>query len=799
MSLPENCIVRRTVHQIVDCEGNPYRAVATEPLWTLTRMFAQPTKGNAVKPYFNAKAYFAELINAFAAAKESIYIAGWQVNWDAQMAPGVRLYDCLLAAAQREVKIFVMPWDDAAPIQTYDTQTRSVVLGINRIVGQQRVFVTLAKPHPDQNTSFYSHHQKQVVIDQRIGFVGGLDLAYGRYDDDSFELRADADGRQGMNRYNGCVPQLGHLGEENLVNPDDKSARIAPHKYQTPYKEDAPTRISALTPSAAGVDASRQPRMPWQDMHLRIEGPAVSDLLRNFVLRWNTQKTRLRSGAPRLPFPPAPEAFPNMGTCDIQVLRSASLAMLKKEHLLLPNDDAPIEAQHDIYRTLCHLIEKAKHYVYIEQQFFVSDFGLEVKGENQQEPSITIQKNAGTGPKITRAFAGNSKAKIENVVSKRLIHRIGKAIMTKTLFHAYIVLPVHPEGGGLDNAAIVTQVHFTQQTIAFGTQSLFNGIKAYLKLGRLYEADLITQSVCASVMEKTVAQIQQFVEQVQFEKVPMGTDEECFEYVTLLNLRNWTKLDDRYVTEQIYVHSKLMIVDDRYALIGSANINDRSLLGGRDSELAVLVMDLEVVRKDFLGNGKPQPTRTFAHELRKGIWNKLLGISSGVRPADELKHAIDKPGHPDSWRAIQAVAKRNAEHYEAVFKYIPKSFYSFDGRVGYPASIRPVINTRLDQDTNRRLPIDLNKAKKNLMPFEPEFWKAPQYEVDALARLNQICGFITAYPIRWTEHEDNNMKFHHALMTQTTPVAPATSESLDTLQTEKQIADLSNNNPESRG
>lgn len=38
---------------------------------------------------------------------------------------------------------------------------------------------------------------------------------------------------------------------------------------------------------------------------------------------------------------------------------------------------------------------------------------------------------------------------------------------------------------------------------------------------------------------------------------------------------------------QIYVHSKLMIIDDRIALIGSANINDRSLLGSRDSEVCI--------------------------------------------------------------------------------------------------------------------------------------------------------------------------------------------------------------------
>lgn len=45
------------------------------------------------------------------------------------------------------------------------------------------------------------------------------------------------------------------------------------------------------------------------------------------------------------------------------------------------------------------------------------------------------------------------------------------------------------------------------------------------------------------------------------------------------------------LTEIIYIHSKLLIVDDRIALIGSANINDRSLLGSRDTELAVIIED----------------------------------------------------------------------------------------------------------------------------------------------------------------------------------------------------------------
>lgn len=44
-------------------------------------------------------------------------------------------------------------------------------------------------------------------------------------------------------------------------------------------------------------------------------------------------------------------------------------------------------------------------------------------------------------------------------------------------------------------------------------------------------------------------------------------------------------------TEQIYIHSKIMIIDDEVAIIGSANINDRSMLGDRDSEIGIIIRD----------------------------------------------------------------------------------------------------------------------------------------------------------------------------------------------------------------
>jgi hypothetical protein len=52
------------------------------------------------------------------------------------------------------------------------------------------------------------------------------------------------------------------------------------------------------------------------------------------------------------------------------------------------------------------------------------------------------------------------------------------------------------------------------------------------------------------------------------------------------------------------------------------------------------------------------------------------------------------------------------------------------------------------------------------MPFEADFWKSPPYNATQVKRLEDIRGFITTYPIHWTEGEYNNMGYHMALVTQ---------------------------------
>jgi len=73
------------------------------------------------------------------------------------------------------------------------------------------------------------------------------------------------------------------------------------------------------------------------------------------------------------------------------------------------------------------------------------------------------------------------------------------------------------------------------------------------------------------------------------------------------------------VTEIIYVHSKLMIIDDHMVICGSANINDRSLLGNRDSEFCIVINDTE--HEPGRLNGQSVIVGKFCSSWRKRIFS----------------------------------------------------------------------------------------------------------------------------------------------------------------------------------
>jgi phospholipase D1/2 len=85
----------------------------------------------------------------------------------------------------------------------------------------------------------------------------------------------------------------------------------------------------------------------------------------------------------------------------------------------------------------------------------------------------------------------------------------------------------------------------------------------------------------------------------------------------------------------IYVHSKLLIVDDEVAIVGSANINMRSMAGTRDSEIAAAVWQPEhVAMCDAAAGGGTSPRfaapRGVVHHFRMSLFAEHLGESDPI-------------------------------------------------------------------------------------------------------------------------------------------------------------------------
>lgn len=83
--------------------------------------------------------------------------------------------------------------------------------------------------------------------------------------------------------------------------------------------------------------------------------------------------------------------------------------------------------------------------------------------------------------------------------------------------------------------------------------------------------------------------------------------------------------------EQVYVHSKALIVDDCYASIGSANFNARSLTN--DTELQIGVVDEHLVETRMAGI--TEKVCRFAHDLRCALWAEHLEV-----PVDKIRDPI---------------------------------------------------------------------------------------------------------------------------------------------------------------
>jgi len=141
------------------------------------------------KVLIDGAAYFAVLRRVLEAARESIFVIGWDIDSRIPLYPAdgddalpLTLGEFLdaLAARRSELNVYVLTWDFAM-LYAFDREFLPIYsLGWRT---HQRLRFHMDDVHPPGA----SHHQKIVVADDEIAFVGGIDLTKGRWDTPAHE------------------------------------------------------------------------------------------------------------------------------------------------------------------------------------------------------------------------------------------------------------------------------------------------------------------------------------------------------------------------------------------------------------------------------------------------------------------------------------------------------------------------------------------------------------------------------------------------------------------------------------
>ena len=119
-------MAEKTIHQIVDSNGQCTAQARSAHDWFISNgpapelqgnsafgwgdVFSNALPGNKVEFFITGQRYFERVAADISAAKKSVFIAGWQVNYDVDMGGGRTLLHCLVDAIKGGANVYVMPW-----------------------------------------------------------------------------------------------------------------------------------------------------------------------------------------------------------------------------------------------------------------------------------------------------------------------------------------------------------------------------------------------------------------------------------------------------------------------------------------------------------------------------------------------------------------------------------------------------------------------------------------------------------------------------------------------------------------
>ncbi|KAL1569779.1 phospholipase D [Salvia divinorum] len=593
-----------------------------------------------------------DICYAVAEAHHLIYITGWSVFHKVKLireptkplprGGDLMLGDLLKYKSQEGVRVLLLVWDDKTShdkflinttgvMQTHDEETKkffkhsSVICVLSPRYGSSKLSYIKQKVVGN----VFTHHQKCVLADTQApgnnrkitAFIGGLDLCDGRYDTPDHRLFRDLD---------------------------------------TCYKDDfhQPT-------FPAGMQA---PRQPWHDLHCRIEGPAAYDVLINFAQRWR-KSTKWREFSllkkkvsnwnddamikiERISWILSPalsvskdgtyrysqEDDPKLYVSEeehpenwhVQIFRSIDSGSLRG----FPKFYDEAEAQNlvcsknlvidkSIQTAYIQAIRSAQHFIYIENQYFL--------GSSYAWPSY---KDAGA----------------DHLIPMELAMKITSKIRANERFSVYIIIPMWPEGNPKDN--VVQEILFWQgQTMQMMYQVIAKEIKS-MKL-KSHPLDYLN-FYCIGKRE----QITGPGAQVSGDAAKISEAQKFRRFM-------------------IYVHAKGMVVDDEYVIIGSANINQRSMAGTKDTEIAM---------------GGYQPHHTWGKKqkhphgqiygYRMSLWAEHLGM---------VENSYNTPQDVECVKRVNEIAEDNWKRYTCdEFKELQGHLLKYPVEVDADGNVNPL-------------------------------------------------------------------------------------------------------------
>ncbi|CAO2613573.1 Phospholipase D1 [Lemmus lemmus] len=519
--------------------------------------------------------------------------------------------------------------------------------------------------HPDHVSSsvyLWAHHEKLVIIDQSLAFVGGIDLAYGRWDDNEHRLTdvgsvkrvtsglsmgsltaATIESMESLSLKNN---HEAHKNEPILKSADDTDGKLKgigkPRRFSkfSLYRQlhrrhlHNSDSISSID-STSNTGSIRSVQTGVGELHGETRFWHGKDYC-NFVFKDWVQLDKPfadfidRYSTPRMPWHDIASVVHGKAARDVArhfIQRWNFTKIMKPKYrslsypFLLPKSQTTAhELRYQVPGTVPAKVQLLRS---------AADWSAGIKHheESIHAAYIYVIENSKHYIYIENQFlisCADDKV-VFNKVGDAIAQRILKAHREGQRYRVYIVIPLLPgfegdisTGGGNALQAIM---HFNYRTMCRGENSILGQLKP--ELGNQW-----------------------------------------INYISFCGLRTHAELEGNLVTELIYVHSKLLIADDNTVIIGSANINDRSMLGKRDSEMAVIVQDTETVPSVM--DGKEYQAGCFARGLRLQCFRLVLGYLSD--PSEDLQDPVSDKFFKEIW---VSTAARNATIYDKVFRCLP--------------------------------------------------------------------------------------------------------------------------------